>query len=156
MKGRLAQCVLQLATGWTVRGSNSGRGDIFHTLVPAQFPVKLVPGHFRWVKQPGHNVIHTPSSSDEVKNSLELSMYWPSVPFWQVMGWTSVFFCDDNRKARADALSHMQKCLTSGIVYLSWWIYPCDFRHFIYLDGHLLRKQVYCTSCNSKLKSARY
>ena len=34
--------------------------------------------------------------------------------------------------------------------------FTCDFRHFIYLDGHLLHKQVYCTSCNSKIKIARY
>lgn len=28
-----------------------------------------------------------------------------------------------------------------------------DFRHFIYFDGHLLHKQVHCTSCNSKIRS---
>jgi hypothetical protein len=34
--------------------------------------------------------------------------------------------------------------------------FTCDFRHFIYLDGHLLNKSVCCTSYNSKIKSAGY
>jgi len=29
--GRVAQAVLRLATGWTVRGSNPGGGEIFRT-----------------------------------------------------------------------------------------------------------------------------
>jgi hypothetical protein len=48
-KGRIAQSVKRLATGWTVRGSNPGGGrDFSHTSRPAlrstQPPVKWVPG----------------------------------------------------------------------------------------------------------------
>jgi hypothetical protein len=44
-----AQSVLQFATGWTVRGSNPGRGEIFRTRPdrpcgPPQPPVQRVPG----------------------------------------------------------------------------------------------------------------
>jgi hypothetical protein len=41
--------VQQLATGWTVRGSNPGRGEVFRTrpilaLEPIQLPIQWVPG----------------------------------------------------------------------------------------------------------------
>jgi hypothetical protein len=49
---RIAQSVQQLATGWTVRGSNPVGGEIFRTCPdrpcePTQPPVQWVPGLYR-------------------------------------------------------------------------------------------------------------
>jgi hypothetical protein len=41
-----------------------------------------VPG----VKQPGHGINHSPSSSAEVKKRVELYLYSPSMTSWQVIG----------------------------------------------------------------------
>jgi hypothetical protein len=45
--GRVAQSVYQLATGWTVRGSNPGRGKIFRTCPdrPLSLPSLLYDGY---------------------------------------------------------------------------------------------------------------
>jgi hypothetical protein len=59
------QSVERLATGWTVRGSNSGMGQIFllpsrPTIRPTQPPIKWVPCHprvkrqWRGVNRPPH------------------------------------------------------------------------------------------------------
>ena len=77
----IAQSVWRLDTGWTVRGSNSGEGEIFGTS-----PV------LPWVKRPGCDVAHTPLSSTEVKEFRYLcSSYGPA---WAVPGWTSLSYTE--------------------------------------------------------------
>ena len=41
---------------------------------------------FGGVKQPGSGVNHQPPSSAEVKDTVELYVYPPSAPSWQVIG----------------------------------------------------------------------
>jgi hypothetical protein len=68
----LAQSVWRLATGWTVRGSNPGGGEIFRTCPDRPWgpPSLLYNGYrvFPGVKRPGHGAEHPPPSSPEVTN----------------------------------------------------------------------------------------
>ena len=41
---------------------------------------------FPGVKQPGHDIDHPPSSSAEVKERVELYLYFPSGPSWPALG----------------------------------------------------------------------
>ena len=73
----VAQLVKQLATGWTVRGSNLGGGEIFRTRPDRPWgpPSLLYNGYrvyFQGVKRPGSAVDHPPPSSAEVKEKIEL------------------------------------------------------------------------------------
>jgi len=43
-------------------------------------------GSFPGVKRPGRGVNHPPPSRAEVKERVELNLYSPSVPSWQVIG----------------------------------------------------------------------
>jgi len=45
-------------------------------LGPTQLPIQLVPGLFRGVKRPGRGVDHPPPSSAEVKEGVELYLYF--------------------------------------------------------------------------------
>jgi hypothetical protein len=46
-------------------------------------------GSLSWgVKRPGRGVDHPPSSSTEVKERVQLYIYYPSGPSWPVPGWT--------------------------------------------------------------------
>ena len=45
--GRVAQSVLRLPTGWTVRGSNPGGGEIFRPSRPALGPISLLYNGYR-------------------------------------------------------------------------------------------------------------
>ena len=87
----IAQSVWRIPTGWTVRGSNPGAGDIFrnhpdrtwrpHSLI--LYNEKLViPGgkaSEAWRLAP------TPSNA-EVKERIALYLYSPSGPSWLVLG----------------------------------------------------------------------
>ena len=73
---------MRLATGWTVRGSNPGGGGGFSAPVqtgpgaqPASYTMDTasIPG----VKRPGRGADHTPPSSAEVKERVELFIYSP-------------------------------------------------------------------------------
>jgi len=88
----IGQSVQRLATGWTVRGSNPGGGEIFRARPdrPWGSPSLLYYGHrvfpgakaavaWRWPSIP---------SSAEVKERVELYLYSPSGPSWPVIGWT--------------------------------------------------------------------
>jgi hypothetical protein len=89
----IAQSVQQLATGWTVRGSNPGGSEIFrsHPDRPWGPPNLLYNGYrvsFPGVKRPGRGVDHPPPSSAEVKERVEVYLYSPSGPLWPVLGRT--------------------------------------------------------------------
>ena len=72
----IAQSVLRLATGWTVRGSNPVGGEIFRTVQtgPETHPASCTmgTGSLLGVKRPGRGVDHPPPSSAEVKDRVEL------------------------------------------------------------------------------------
>jgi hypothetical protein len=50
------------------------------TLEPNKLPIKWVPSLSPRVKWPGRDVDHTPLSSAEVKERIELHLFSPSVP----------------------------------------------------------------------------
>ena len=83
----ISQSVQRLATGWTVRGSNPGGGEIFLTC-PEAHPASYTmgTGSFPGVKRPGRGVDHPPASSAEVKVRVELHLYSTSGPSWSVIG----------------------------------------------------------------------
>jgi hypothetical protein len=63
-------------------------------IVFASSPVQTGPGTHAasytmgpWVKQPGRGANHPPPSRAEVKERVELYLYYPSVPWWQIIGW---------------------------------------------------------------------
>jgi len=86
----LAQSVERLATGWTVRESNPGVGEILHTRPdrpwahPASYTMGT--GSFPGVKQPGRDVDHPPPSRGEVKEGVDLYVYSSFGPSWAVLG----------------------------------------------------------------------
>jgi hypothetical protein len=90
-RARIAQLVQRLATGWTVRGSNPGGGEIFRTRPDRPCgPPSLLYNEYRvsflGAKRPGRGVDHPPSSSARVKERVELYLYSPSGPSWLVLG----------------------------------------------------------------------
>jgi hypothetical protein len=94
--GRVAQSVQRLATGWTVRRSNPGGVRDFPNpsrpaLWPTQPPVQWELGHFPVVKRLGDGVNRPPIRSAEVKERVQLYVYFPLQPSWQVTRWTSTF-----------------------------------------------------------------
>jgi hypothetical protein len=60
----------EYARGWTVWGSNPGRGRgflLFETSISAIRPAQQ---RIQWVKRPGHEVNHSPTSSAHRNSSL--------------------------------------------------------------------------------------
>jgi hypothetical protein len=51
----------------------------------------MATGSYLGVKRPGHGVDHPSLSSAEVKERVELYLYFPSGPLWPVIGWTLPF-----------------------------------------------------------------
>ena len=93
MKAGIAPSVERLTTGWTVRGSNPGGGEVFCTRPdwPWGLPSLLYDGYrvtFPGVKRLGRGVNHIPSSSAKVKERVALHFYTPSRPSWPVLGRT--------------------------------------------------------------------
>ena len=85
------QCTGQHSTGWTVRGSNPGGGEIFRArpdrpwgppnVIYSEYCVFIggkAAGTWRWPSTP---------SSAEVKERVELYLYFPSGLSWPVLWW---------------------------------------------------------------------
>ena len=80
-----------------VRGSKPGGGGRFSAPVqtgprthPASYTVGT--GSFPGIKRPGRGVDHPSPSSVEVKERVELYLYFPSGPSWPVLGRTLHFY----------------------------------------------------------------
>jgi hypothetical protein len=75
----IAQTIYRSATYWTVRGSNSGRGEIYRTLSyrPCGLPSFLHNGYR--VKRPGSGINHPPLSSGKVKERAEPYLFSASL-----------------------------------------------------------------------------
>jgi len=77
-------------TGWTARGSNPGGSEIFRTRPDRPWgpPNLLYNGYrvFPGVKAAGAWCISPTSSSDEIKERVELYIYSPFGPLWPVIG----------------------------------------------------------------------
>jgi hypothetical protein len=81
-RGRVAQSVWRLTTGWMVRGPNPGGGEIFRTCPDRSWgpPSPLYNGYrvFLGGKAAGHDADHPPPSSVEVTKEDS----YTSTPFW--------------------------------------------------------------------------
>jgi hypothetical protein len=80
--GPVAQSISRLATGWTVRGSNPGGGEIFRTCPHRLWvPPSLLYNGYRVFpggrKRPGHDVDPSPLSVPRSKIRVELYLYPP-------------------------------------------------------------------------------
>ena len=87
---QIAQSVVQLTTGWTVRGSNpSGGRDFPHPSRPAlgltRPPIKWVPCLFPGVKRPGCGLDHPPHLAPRLKKEYR---YSSSGPWWPILMWS--------------------------------------------------------------------
>jgi hypothetical protein len=81
-------------TGWTVRRSNPGGGEIFRTRQDWPWgPPRLLCNSYRVsfpeVKRPERGANHPPPSSAEVKERVELCLCSPTGPSWPALGRTS-------------------------------------------------------------------
>jgi hypothetical protein len=77
----IGQSVLRLATGWMVRGSNSGGGEIFCTL--PDWSSTIGTASFSGVKRPERGVNHPTHLTPRLKKVI----YSPSGPSWLILGW---------------------------------------------------------------------
>jgi hypothetical protein len=85
----MAQSVQQLATGWTVRGSDLGGGEIFHNGPDRPWgPPSLMNNGYRvpGLKTARGGVDHPLPSSAEVKEKVQLYFYSPSATSWPLLG----------------------------------------------------------------------
>ena len=78
-------------TGWTVRGSMHGRGEIFRTLPDRPWgPPSLLYDRylvsFLGLNRPGRGVAHALQHSAEVKERVELYLFSHNGPSWSVPG----------------------------------------------------------------------
>jgi hypothetical protein len=77
--------VSRLAVGWTFRGSNPSRDEIFRTH-PASCTMGI--GSFPRVRWTRRGIDHPPLSSAKVQERVGLHLYSPFWPLWPVLGWT--------------------------------------------------------------------
>jgi len=87
----IAQTVQRLATAWTVRRTNIGRGDISALVQTGPGPhttsYTVGIGSFPGVKRSGRGFDHPPPYSAEVNERVELYVCSPSGVSWPVLGW---------------------------------------------------------------------
>jgi hypothetical protein len=80
----------------TIRGSNPGGGEIFHTRPERSWDQSSLytmgSVSFPWLHRPGHGVDHPPRSMFEFKERVELHIYSRSGPSWSLLGWTLPFY----------------------------------------------------------------
>jgi hypothetical protein len=118
--GGLAYRFQRLATGWTVRRSDSGREEMFRTrqLRPWCPPSLLYRqlGLFPGVKRPERGVDHPLPSSAEVKERVELYLYSAS----PVAGWIFTFL------------------LTYIYIYIYIWVITYTTKHLVIKIHHKL------------------
>ena len=85
----MSHSVQRLPTGWKVRGSNVGGGEIFNNVQtgPGAHTVSCIMGtwSFPLVKRPGRGVDHPPTSSSEAVEIVELYIYSLCGPSWPVL-----------------------------------------------------------------------
>jgi len=86
---KLCYCI-PFATGWTVRGSDPGGGEILLTRPHRPWGP---PNPFNWyrisfsgVKRLGRGVDHPPKSSAKVKERVQLYLFSPSGSSWPILG----------------------------------------------------------------------
>ena len=84
--GRVAQSVQRLATGWTVRGSNRGGGEIFRTCPDRPWgPPSLLYNGYRVFpggkERPGRDANPSPPSSAVGHERVQLYLYSPYGPY---------------------------------------------------------------------------
>ena len=86
----------EFARGWMSRGSNPSDGESFRTRPHRPWgPPSLLYKYqisFQGVKRPGRGVNHPSPFSTEVEERIELYLYSPSWPSWQVVGWILPLF----------------------------------------------------------------
>jgi hypothetical protein len=99
-------------------------------LGPIWPPVWWVPG-LCWVKQLGRGIDHPPPSSSEVKERTELYLYFPSVPSWQVIGWSELW----------------GYCLCGAFMQFMWLIHAASKNWKIIFKEKLLKFQDEFFSC---------
>ena len=93
---QIIQKVQQIATDWTIRGSNPGGDGISRTCPDRPWgPTSLLYSGNRLslsgVKRPGRGLEHQPLCSAEVKERVDLRLYSPSGPSWCFVGGTLHF-----------------------------------------------------------------
>ena len=128
--GRIAQSVYRLVTGWTVRGSNPGGGEIFRTCPdrPWGSPSLLYNGYRvfpRGKELSGRDADLSPPSSAVGHERLELYLYSPYGPYGLyrasvfVQGWPlSFFFTMSLTDGQMDG-RYLHR--SNGILRITWW-----------------------------------
>jgi hypothetical protein len=115
---RIARCSHSLQLDGPGIESQWGR-DLPHpsrpALGPTQPPIQWVPGLFPGVKCSGCSVNHSPPSSAEVKERVELYLFTPLWPSWPVHLYFYLYL-----KKNTDLTLHVVSCKRRH-VFRSWW-----------------------------------
>ena len=118
--------------GWTGQGSKPGGGE-----ARLSAPVRTGPGahpayytmgtgSFPGVKRQRRGVDHPPLSSTEVKERVELYLYFPSEPSWSVLGFPSrVSFITGNTR-----YNHSKGQLTNAVQLRNQYECTLSKKHF--------------------------
>ena len=113
--GRNSSVSIATLYGLDGRGINSWWGwDFPHLSRPAlgdnPASYTMGTGSFLGVKKLGHDVDHTPLSSAEVKEGVELYLYIPFWPSWPFLGWTLPLPLYGIHNAVTSTLSLIETC----------------------------------------------